>query len=102
MSAEQFWNGDPWLAPAYIKADSYKRQRQSEEMWFMGLYNYKAVATAVQNSFRAKNAKPQKYFEEAIRVIPYTEEEKAEMAERERQKTIDYFNKLAKKWEGKQ
>ena len=101
MTAAEFWDGDPWLAVAYQRAHDVTRQRQSEEMWFMGLYNFRAVSTAISNAFRAKGTRPQKYLEEPIRVIPYTEEEKAAIAERERQKTIDYFNKLAKKWESK-
>lgn len=100
MTADEFWNGDPWLTVEYQRADELKRQRQSEEMWFMGLYNFNAVSTAIYNAFRGK-AKPKNYLEQAIRVTPYTEEEKAAIAERERQRTIDYFNKLAKKWESK-
>lgn len=99
MTAAEFWDGDPWLAAAYRRANDLIRQRKSEEMWLMGLYAFNAVSTAVGNAFRKKGTRPQKYMEEPIRIIPYTEEEKAAIAERERQKTIDYFNNLAKKWE---
>jgi len=99
MTYEQYWYGDVWMVEAYREADKRKRQTKSEELWLAGLYNHNAVAVAVGNAFRKKSAKPQKYLEEPIRVVPYTEAEKAAIAERERQKTIDYFNRLAEKWE---
>ena len=68
-------------------------------MWLQGLYNYKAVYTATHNALLPffKGGKPEKYAEEPLRIIPYTEEEKAAIAEKERQKVIEYFNKMAKK-----
>ena len=101
MTYEQYWYGDVWMVEAFREADKLNRQRRSEELWLAGLYNYNAVAVAVGNAFRGKGTRPQKYMEEPIRVIPYTEAEKAVIAERERQKTIDYFNRLAEKWEKK-
>ena len=98
MTAAEFWDGDPWLAAAYRESARICNQRKSEEMWLQGLYIYNAISTAMGNAFRKKGVSPAKYMEEPIRVTPYTEREKAANAERERQKTIEYFNKLAKKW----
>ena len=103
MSYEQFWEQDPWLVAAYRRANELTRQRKSEEMWVQGLYDFHAFSTALSNlNFGKTKKKPNKYMEEPIRVIPYTEEEQQAKAEVERQKAIDYFNRLAKKWEKKQ
>lgn len=103
MSADEFWNGDPWLAADYRAADRLNRQRKSEEMWLQGLYNFRAFSTALANlNFGKKKQKPVPYMEEPIRIIPLTAAEKEAKAEQERQKTIEYFNRLAKKWEKKQ
>ena len=98
MTAAEFWDGDPWLAAAYREAARLQNQRKSEEMWLQGLYVYNALSTALGNAFRKKGAKAEKYMQEPIRVVPYSEREREAIAERERQKTIEYFNKLAKKW----
>lgn len=66
-------------------------------MWLQGLYIYNAVGTVMANAFAKKGATPAKYIEEPIRLTPYTEQEKAEIAEKERRKTVEYFNRLAKK-----
>lgn len=101
MSAEQFWQQDPWLAVAYRRADEIKRQNRSYDLWLAGAYTFNAASTAVYNALKKKGARPQKYLEEPFRVIPYSEEEKEQIAARERQKTIDYFNRLTEKWNKK-
>lgn len=70
-------------------------------MWLQGLYNYAAVSIAVGNATRKKGQKAKSYPDKALRLIPYTEEEKEYMAEQERQKTIAYFSNLQKKWDKK-
>lgn len=96
MTADQFWEQDPWLAAAYRETDSLRNQRKSEEMWLQGLYIYNAVGTVVSNALRKKGAKALNYLEEPIRLIPLTKEEKAIKEEEERKKAIAYFNRLAK------
>ena len=88
-----------WLAQDFYEAHLLKVQRASEEMWLQGLYTHAAVSIAVSNAFRRKGTSPQKYPEEPIRLIPYTEEEEKARRERERQKAIDYFTNLQKKWD---
>lgn len=68
-------------------------------MWLQGLYNFAAVSIAVGNVMRKKGTKARSYPEKPLRLIPYTEEEKAALAEQERQKAIAYFNNLQKKWD---
>lgn len=98
MTAAEFWDGDPWLAAAYRESARISNQRKSEEMWLQGLYFYNALSTALSNAFSKKGTRPAKYTEEPIRVVPYTEREREAIAERERQKAIEYFNRVAKKW----
>nr|DAR40323.1 MAG TPA: hypothetical protein [Caudoviricetes sp.] len=101
MPASQFWDGDPWLAAAYRKAHEYKSQMKSEEMWLQGVYFFNAVSISLGNAFRKKGAKPQNYMEQPIRLLPMTEEEKAEKAKQERQKAVDYLNRFLKQWKTK-
>lgn len=95
MTADQFWEQDPWLAASYREADQLRNQRKSEEMWMQGLYIYNAFAVVVGNALAKKGRKPLKYLDEPIQVIPLTEEEKAAKVEEERQKTIAFFNRMA-------
>lgn len=99
MTADQFWNDDPWLVSAYRELHSLKNQQKSEEMWMQGLYFYNALGVALGNAFAKKGTALLKYMEQPIRVIPLTEEEKEKEREKERKKTIDYFNRLEKEWE---
>ena len=99
MPYDLFWNGDVWLAAVYYRAHQLAVQRKSEEMWLQGLYNFAAVSVAVGNALRKKGARAKSYPEEPIRLTPYTEGEKAALAERERRKAIAYFDNMQKKWE---
>lgn len=99
MTAAQFWAQDPWLTAAYRRANDLTSQRKSEELWLQGLYTHNAIGVVVGNALKKKGAAPLKYIEEPIRVIPLTAEEKEAKAERERQKTIAYFDRMAKQWE---
>lgn len=99
MTADQFWEGDPWLAAAYRRANELSAQKKSEEMWLQGLYIHNAVGVVVGNALKKKGAAPLKYLEEPIRMIPLTEQEKAAKAEEERKKTIAYFDRMEKQFE---
>ena len=68
-------------------------------MWLQGLYNFAALSTALGNAFRKKGSKTHSYMSEPLRITPLTEDEKEIKAEKERQKAIDYFTNLQKKWE---
>lgn len=84
MSAEQFWEGDPGLAPGYRKADSIRRRRKNEELWLGGIYMAEALSATVGNMF-SKGTK-HKYPSEPI---PITEEEQQERREREQKARMD-------------
>lgn len=100
MSFTQFWEEDVWLIKVYRKAERLRNQKKSEEMWLQGYYNFNAFSTALSNlNFSKKKKKLNEYIEEPIRLLPMTKVEKEQKAENEKAKVIDYFNKLAKKWE---
>lgn len=99
MTPEDYWRGDVWLTEDFERAHALRNQQKSEEMWLQGLYIYQAFAVALSNAFRKKGAPAQKYMTEPLRVIPLTEAEKAEQAEQERKRVIEYFNNLQKKWD---
>lgn len=103
MSFTQFWEEDVWLVKAYKKAERLRNQKKSEEMWLQGYYNFNAFSTALSNlNFGKKNKKLNEYIKEPIRLLPMTKVEKTQKAENEKAKVIDYFNKLAKKWENRE
>lgn len=99
MTPEQFWNGDVWLTQDYYRARQLVIQTRSEEMWLQGLYNFAAVSTAVGNALRKKGDKVRNYPQKPFRLIPLTDEEKAALAQQERQKAVDYFSSLQARWE---
>lgn len=102
MDFTQYWEGDSWLTKAYRDASEIKNQRMSEKLWLQGYYNFQAFSTALSNlNFSKKKRKLNEYMKEPIRLLPLTEQEKKQRAEIERQKVIDYFNNLAKKWNKK-
>ena len=103
MSFTQFWEEDVWLVKVYRKAERLRNQKKSEEMWLQGYYNFNAFSTALSNlNFGKKKKKLNEYIKEPIRLLPMTKVEKEQKAENEKAKVIDYFNKLAKKWENRE
>lgn len=104
MTWNDYWFGDVRMTAAFCEAEMLSRQKKSEEMWLAGLYNYHAVAIAIANTIGRmgkKNARPQKYLEEPLRVIPYTEEEKKQREEQARQNEIAQFRRMMEMWERK-
>lgn len=105
MTAEQYWEGDPYLVIAYRKLARLRAEQRNQEMWVQGIYILDAIYS-VASGFR-KSGTPYKYpdhpyditgrkAEEAEREP--TEEEKAEA----RQKIIDKLNAFKKAWESRE
>lgn len=98
VSYDEFWHGDYTAFPAYLRLYDLKRQKKSEELWLQGLYNFHALSTALSNlNLDGKRRRPNRYLEEPLRIVPYTEAEKKANAERERKKLIDYLNGIKAK-----
>lgn len=57
MSADEFWNGDPWLFSANVEAQRLRNERGDWERWQAGAYAYDALlkASAVINPFSGKS-----------------------------------------------
>lgn len=86
MSWEAFWNGPPELAPAYRRAEEYRLRRREQELWRLGLYFQRAVASVLSERVRYPGepfpvtkgeAEEQRGRQEAVRL----EEEKAKMTQ---------------------
>lgn len=104
MTHDQYWYGDPWLVVTYKKAHMMRVEQRNQELWLQGAYFFNALSTALSNfgQSMSRKKKPQgKYLEKPIRITPLADEEKAVKIEQERQKTIDFFTNLQKKWEQK-
>ena len=98
MTQEEFWKGPPRLVEAYRKLSELKAQEKNQEAWWQGLYFYKALDTLAFNLTKHKGVATARYPEEPFRITPYTEEEKAERAERERLKALEFFKRQAEAW----
>ena len=89
MTYEQFWLDDPYLVKAYEKAHELRNQQRNQEMWFQGLYNYRAFSSVLAQFSHAmsggKGSKPEGYLEEPI---PLTEEEQKAAQERKQQRAL--------------
>ena len=92
MTYEQFWYGDVDMVIAFRKAHELKIEARNQEMYMQGLYNYRAVSSAVQifawGLGGGKGQKPDEYIKHPI---PITEREKKADEERKRQHTLAFF-----------
>lgn len=96
MTAEEYWEGDPHLAPFYYKAYKLRFDMQNQQAWLQGLYNFNAVSLALANAFSKRTHKyPDKPFEFGKTEIEKTEED----AQKERDKAIEAFKAMRKRWE---
>ena len=98
----QFWRSNPKKLHPFLLAENIKREEKNYMAWLSGMYVYSAVSTALANAFRGKGKKALDYLEKPIRITPYTEEEKAEMTEKERSKAIAFFTAMETSYNSKQ
>lgn len=81
MTADEYWEQDPWLFQAYLKAHRLKNEQRNQEMWLQGLYTHEALAVVLHNSFKKKSDKAAHYPKEPF---PLTDKEAGEREERDR------------------
>ena len=91
MTYEQFWFGDPWIAKAYKEKHLLERRQRNEEMWVNGAYQLSALSVALNNAF---NKHKIEYLKEPFNIFPKTEAEKEAEKRSERQKLIEWLNRL--------
>lgn len=101
MPPAEFWDGDPWLAKAYRTAHRYRIEQRNQELWMQGVYIYQAFNTVVGNALRKKGHPPDKYLEKPIELFPKEDYQKEIEAKKEREKAVDFFNKMKANWERK-
>lgn len=85
MTYEQFWHGPPKLCESYRKLHRLKVEQRNQELWLQGLYNYDALAVALNNSFSKRK---EKYMAEPLKLFEPTENEKKREADETRKKFI--------------
>ena len=91
MQYEDFWFGDPWIARAYAQYYLLKRRQMNEELWLNGIYVANAFQTVLGNAFGKQKLK---YLEKPLDIFEKTEAEKQRELRNERQKLINWLNKL--------
>ena len=92
MTSEQFWDGDPYLAEYYRKADEMRIERRNQELWLQGLYIYEALCdvSPIFQAMAKKGTKAKPYTEQPY---PITERQRRNDA-REKEKAIAKKGKL--------
>lgn len=88
---ELFWNAPAWVAASYRDAETFRFEQDNYKMWLQGLYDFKAVSSALAMAFwDKKGQKPEGYLEYPV---PITEREKEADKQRRIQKTLEFFRK---------
>lgn len=78
-----------------MRAHALKRQEHVEEMWLMGQHIMSALDATVCNCMPfVKRSQKGQYLEEPMRIIPLTEEEKAQKEEEALKQAISFFGAL--------
>lgn len=91
MTYEQYWYGDPWMVRAYAQAYLMKRKVTNEEMWLQGIYMCHALQSIIGTAFGKKKID---YIKKPLEIYEKTEFEKEQEVRLERQKLVNWLNKL--------
>ncbi len=102
MSAEEFWNGDPWLVKTYRKVHELKIQAKNEELWLQGLYFHDALGVVIGNAFGGKRAKKLKYLEKPIDIFAKTDDEIRQEEIKKQNQIIANLNAMKVNWDARQ
>ena len=87
------------MVRAYAQAYLLKRRALNEELWLEGVYMANAFQTVLGNAF---DKKKHKYLEKPLDIFEKTEAEKEQEIRAERQKLIEWLNKLKQSADKKQ
>lgn len=90
MTYNEYWFGDPYLVRYYRETHNIRRKIKNEEMWVEGMY----FSLAIANCLDKKN----KYPDKPLDIFPKTEKEKQAEVEAQKQKVIDFFTNVKRKW----
>lgn len=96
MTYEQYWNGDVFLAHAYLEADRFRQERDNNSFWLQGLYIYEATYCAMRNYLSTKAADKVEYSQKPYDIFKKSpsEEERKKEAEAERLKAYAFFDAI--------
>lgn len=106
VSYDEYWYKSPLRLKDYLKADEIRQKRKNNDLWLQGYYDYIAFLSVspVLHAFAKKGAKPLDFPKNPITL---TEEERFEIAEKERKARLEklkeqllnsaYKNKEAKR-----
>ena len=104
MTYDEFWTCEPQRYIAYKEVHRLGIKRRNEELWLQGLYNFRAISTALSNiHLDGKSHQINKYMEEPFDLFANNRTEKEEQQEKEKakQKVIDQLNAFKARWEAK-
>ena len=87
------------MARAYAQYHLLKRRQMNEELWLEGIYIANAFQTVLGNAFGKRKLK---YLEKPLEIFEKTEAEKEQEVREERQKLINFLNKLKQSADKKQ
>ena len=84
MTAEQFWDGDPYLAKYYRKADTLRVERENQYLWLQGMYIYDALCDVapILQAMAKKGTKPHPYPEKPYSITENQRKREAEEQEK--------------------
>lgn len=84
MTAEQFWDGDPYLVKYYRQADEIKIERKNQELWLQGLYVYEAICDVapILQAMAKKGTKARPYPEQPYAITEKQRRREAEEKEK--------------------
>lgn len=94
MSADEFWNCDPRLYPAYREMDRIKNERENERLWLQGAYVYQAILLTAPRLNSLQPKEPEPYPTEPFDLGLRKAEEEPMMTDEEIQKSPDFVKVL--------
>lgn len=98
MTADEYWNGTPFLAVSYREARRIQVENSNADAWWQAFYIGNAVHSALSRSLPWFK-KPVDYPKQPYRVTPLTKEEKEEQAQKEREKAIRSLTAWKDAWD---
>lgn len=102
MTADEYWNGNPYLVVGYRQAHELDIRRKNEELWLQGRYIFDAIMIAISNiHLDGKKHTINQYTEKPYDLFDKTEQELKKEKEKARQKVIAQFTALKKAWDNK-
>lgn len=85
---------NPSKMKPYIEADRLRLESRNYELWLQGVYFYDALSVALSNAFASKGKRPAEYPDKPRKITRDTAEEREARVKWEREKAIQYFQRM--------